>query len=160
VKEVQEKYLRALADLENYKKRTLKERSDLLKYQGERVFTDLLEVIDNFDRAIESSGNYELSDDGKQLLEGLQLIHRMFVQVLEKWQVRGESAVGQQFDPQKHDAISQLPSTDFKPGEVMNELEKGYYYKDKLIRPAKVVVATAPVEAAEGGESADEGEKS
>ncbi|MCB0330509.1 MAG: nucleotide exchange factor GrpE [Bdellovibrionales bacterium] len=154
VRELQEKYLRALADFDNYKKRAVKERSDLLKYQGERVFIDLLEVIDNFDRALEASSNYELSEDGKQLQEGISLIHRQFLQVLEKWQVKGESALGEPFDPNKHEAISQMPSDDFPSGSVMNELEKAFYYKDKLLRPAKVVVATGPAAAkAEGGDS-------
>ncbi|MCI5065547.1 nucleotide exchange factor GrpE [bacterium] len=143
LREVQEKYIRALADFENYKKRVTKERSDLLKYQGERVFVDLLPVVDNFDRALEASGNYDLSEDGKKLQEGFELIHKMFVQVLEKWQVKGESAVGEPFDPEKHEAISQLPSEEHDDGVIMNELEKAFYYKGKLIRHAKVVVSKA-----------------
>lgn len=143
LKEAQEKYLRALADFENFKKRSMKERSDLLKYQGERVFIDLLEVADNLDRALEAANSYELTEDGQKLREGVELIQRMFLQVLKKWEVRGEGAVGEPFDPQKHEAISQMPSAEFAPGVVMNELEKTYFYKEKLIRPGKVVVAMA-----------------
>jgi len=160
LKEAQEKYIRALADFENFKKRSVKERSDLLKYQGERVFIDLLEVVDNLDRAIEAADSYELTEDGQRLREGVALIHRMFLQVLKKWDVRGEAAIGETFDPQKHEAISQMPSSEFAAGVVMNELEKTYFYKDKLIRPGKVVVAMAPT-APQGeeltAESASEG---
>lgn len=160
LKEAQEKYLRALADFENFKKRSMKERSDLLKYQGERVFIDLLEVVDNLDRALEAANSYELTEDGKKLREGVELIQRMFLQVLKKWEVRGEGAVGDPFDPQKHEAISQMPSAEFAPGMVMNELEKTYFYKEKLIRPGKVVVAmAAPNEGTgptEGTESSSE----
>ncbi len=147
-----ENYLRALADLDNFKKRTIKERSELLKYQGERVFIDLLEVIDNFDRALENldSENSDTeamkSEEAKQFLEGITLIHRMFLQVLEKWEVKGKSAVGEPFDPNHHEAISQMPSAEYPAGTVINELEKAYSYKDKLIRPAKVVVSVAAAE--------------
>ncbi len=154
LKEAQEKYLRALADFENFKKRSMKERSDLLKYQGERVFIDLLEVVDNLDRALEAANSYELTQDGQKLREGVELIQRMFLQVLKKWEVRGEGAVGEPFDPQKHEAISQMPSAEFAPGVVMNELEKTYFYKDKLVRPGKVVVAMAAP--TEGTESSSE----
>lgn len=149
LKEMEQKYLRALADFENFKKRSLKERSDLLKYQGEKVFIDLLGVVDNFDRALENA-----QAEPAQLREGVELIHRMFDQVLAKWDVKSEAAVGTPFDPNKHEAISQMPSEEHPPGTVVNELEKAFYYKDKLIRPAKVVVSLA----AEGKDSTDESE--
>ena len=155
--ELKEKYLRALAESENIKKRAVKERSELLKYQGERVFVDLLAVADNFDRAIEATEQYTLSEDGKQLKEGVELIHGLFFKVLEKWEVKGESSVGETFDPQKQEAISQIPSPDHQAGTVMNELERAFYYKDKLIRPGKVVVASEPV--AEQGEAEGESEE-
>lgn len=142
VQENKEKYLRALADFENYKKRALKDRSDLLKYQGERVFTDLLDVIDSFERA--------LSYDGAQMGEfkqGIELIYKLFNDFLAKWEVRGESAIGQVFDPNIHAALSQIPAEDVEPGQVVNELKKAYFYKDKLLRPAEVVVAVEVVQA-------------
>lgn len=134
-----DKYLRALAEFENYKKRALKERSDLLKYQGDRIFTELLEVIDNFERALQHS-----DADAAKFKEGVQLIHRGFLNVLEKWQVRAQSAVGAVFDPSKHAAISKIPAAPGTvPGTIVDELKKAYFYKDKLLRPAEVVVALA-----------------
>lgn len=141
-KELHDRYLRALADCENVKKRAAKERSDILRYQGEQIFIDLLSVLDNFDRALESTSSSELSEESKSIREGMLLIHRLLTQVFEKWQVKGESAVGKSFDPKIHEAIGQVPSKDHEPGTVLNELERAFFYKDKLIRYGKVVVST------------------
>ncbi|RMG39252.1 MAG: nucleotide exchange factor GrpE [Candidatus Dadabacteria bacterium] len=139
LQDLRQKYLRALADLENYKKRAVKERSELIKYQGENILADMVEVLDNLDRALEHS-----EQDPASLKEGVELIHRMFVDTLGKWQVRGESLVGQKFDPEKASAISQVQSEEYPPNTVVNELKKPYFYKDKLLRPGEVVVAVAP----------------
>ncbi|RME58338.1 MAG: nucleotide exchange factor GrpE [Candidatus Dadabacteria bacterium] len=129
------KYLRALADLENYQKRVLKERSELLKYQGEKLIVDLLEVVDDLERALEHK-----ESDPEKIKEGLSLIYKRFTDLLSKWGVVGESAVGKEFDPAKHEAISKVESEEGE-GKVVDELKKAYYYKDKLLRPAQVVVA-------------------
>lgn len=131
-----DKYLRALADSENYKKRALKERSDLLKYQGEQLVLDLIRVVDDLDLATQ----YKDADPEK-VKEGLGLIYKSLRDVLSKWDIRSESAVGKDFDPVKHSAISKVPAQDAAPGTVVSELKKAFYYKDKLIRPAEVVVA-------------------
>jgi molecular chaperone GrpE len=128
-----------MADFENFKKRALKEQSELLKYQGERVIVDLLEVLDNLDLALNHS-----SADAEKLKTGLEMIQKMFVERLGKWDVRGESGVGSLFDPQRHSAISRVPGADAKPGTIVGELKKAYFYKDKLIRPGEVVVAAEP----------------
>ncbi len=151
LKETNDKYLRALADLENYKKRTLKERSDLLKYQGEKVFVDLLEVVDNLEFALQYSGAPELPSEppafspesAEKLRQGLVLIHKLFLNILGKWEVRPESALGKLFDPQHFSAISKVPTTDVEPGTVISELKKAYFYKDRMLRPGEVVVADA-----------------
>jgi molecular chaperone GrpE len=129
-------YVRLLADFDNYKKRAAKERADLIKYQGEQIFIDLLDVVDNFDRALEHS-----SAEVSQLREGIEMIHQSLLSVLSKWGVKGESGIGAPFDPNKQSALSQVPSPDVIPGHVVNELKKAYFYKDKLIRPGEVVVA-------------------
>lgn len=131
-----DKYLRALAEFENFKKRTLKERSDLLKYQGESIFFDLLEVIDNLELALAHS-----DADPVAVKDGLELIHRQFVNVLSKWDVRSDSALGKSFDPTRHNALSRVSLDDTAPGTVINELKKPYLYKDKLLRAGDVVVA-------------------
>lgn len=136
IKEYKDKYLRALAELENYKKRALRDRSELLKYQGDSIFLDFLPVLDSLELALQHS-----EAEPEKLKSGVALIHKMFLDVLSKWQVRGESAIGKGFDPQIHSALSTVPTADTAPGTVINELRKAFFYKDKLLRPAEVVVA-------------------
>lgn len=134
--EMKDRYLRLMADFENFKKRTLKEQSELLKYQGERVVVDLLEVLDNLELALaHSSAEYD------KLKQGLEMVHRMFIERLGRWEIRGESSVGSEFDPHRHAAISRVPGNSAKPGTIVGELKKPYFYKDKLIRVGEVVVA-------------------
>jgi molecular chaperone GrpE len=134
--EMKDRYLRLMADFENFKKRALKEQSELLKYQGERVVVDLLEVLDNLELALAySSAEYD------KLKQGLEMVHKMFVERLGRWEIRGESSVGKEFDPHRHAAISRVPGNSAKPGTIVGELKKPYFYKDKLIRVGEVVVA-------------------
>jgi molecular chaperone GrpE len=138
-----DKYLRAAAEFENFKKRSMKERADLLKYQGERAFVDLLEIVDDFERALQHAGA-----DAGQLKEGLELILKRFVGVLTKWEVKGESAIGKSFDPNFHNALSRVPAPGQAPGTIIGELKKPYFYKDKLIRHGDVIVAAEAAEPA------------
>ncbi|NLF25907.1 MAG: nucleotide exchange factor GrpE [Deltaproteobacteria bacterium] len=136
LRDYKDRYLRALADLENYRKRALKERSELLKYQGEKILFDMVEVLDNLERALDHA-----DADPHHLKSGLEMVFRQFKDALEKWQVKGESAVGTPFDPSKQHALSKVPSPDAAPGTVINELKKAYFYKDRLLRAGEVVVA-------------------
>jgi molecular chaperone GrpE len=141
--ELKDRYLRLMADFENFKKRALKEQSELLKYQGERVIVDLLEVLDNLELALaHSSAEYD------KLKQGLEMVHKMFIERLGRWEIRGESSVGKEFDPHRHSAISRVPGNSAKPGTIVGELKKPYFYKDKLIRVGEVVVAAEGDEAA------------
>lgn len=137
--EHREKYLRALADFENFKKRSIKERSDLLKYAGEKVLYDLLDIADNFERALASQ-----DADAAALRTGVEMIQKQLLDILRKHEVRAEPAQGSQFDPVKHEALSQMQVDDAAPGTVMQEFRKAYLYKDKLLRTAQVVVAAKP----------------
>lgn len=139
VDDYKEKYLRSLADFENAKKRSLKERSELLKYQGERFITDILEVVDNFDLAL---GHVDA--DADKFRAGIKMIHKLFNDILSKHEIVADSALGKDFDPYKHEALSKLVVENAKPNSIINEMRKAYFYKDKLIRPAQVVVAAAP----------------
>ncbi|MEY4669540.1 MAG: hypothetical protein RL518_2239 [Pseudomonadota bacterium] len=134
--DAKDRYLRLAADFENFKRRALKEQSELLKYQGEKIVVDMLEVLDNLELALSHS-----SASQDSLKTGLEMVHRLFVEKLGKWQIRGESSMGTQFDPQKHAAISRVPGAE--SGVIVGELKKPYYYKDKLIRFGEVIVATA-----------------
>lgn len=146
--EQRDKYLRALADFENFKRRAAKERSDLQKYQGEKILADILEVVDNIELAL----RYGAAEHEK-LKAGLDLIHRRFVEILARWEVKGESGVGKEFDPATQSAISNVPAAGAKPGTVVDELKKTYFYKDKILRIGEVVVAQEekPQEQAEAG---------
>ena len=132
----QDKYLRSLADFEIYQKRVVKERSDLLKYQGEKILLDMVDVLDDLERALEHS-----EADPAHLKSGVELIHKNFLNVLDKWGVKGESALGKVFDPVKQNALGKVPTEDVEAGVVVNELKKAYFYKDRLLRAGEVIVA-------------------
>lgn len=132
----QDKYLRALADAENIRKRAMKERSDLLKYQGEQIVADLLTVFDDFELALANPGA-----DLEKFRQGIEMIHKRFMDALSKWDIKGESALGKPFDPSRHEALGKVVSAESAPGSVINELKRAFYYKDKLIRPGQVIVA-------------------
>jgi molecular chaperone GrpE len=134
--ETKDKYLRALAELENYKKRALKDRSDLLRYQGEPVLYDMLAILDNLELALQNA-----QSDPAKIMGGVKLIHKMFVDTFSKWEVRPESALGKDFDPQTHHALSRVAVDNSKPGSVIAEPKKAYFYKDKLLRAGEAVVA-------------------
>lgn len=140
--EAQERYIRLLAEFENFRRRTQRERSDLIKYQGEQIVVDLLEVIDNVERAMTFA-----QGDSDQFRGGVELIFRNFQGVLEKWGVRLESGVGKEFDPKIQSALSTMPTADSAPGTVVGELKKAAFFKDKLIRVGEVVVAGELTEA-------------
>jgi len=134
--ESKDRLLRLMADFENFKKRALKEQSELLRYQGEKIVVDLLDVLDNLELALSHS-----SSDPMSLKTGLEMVHKLFVEKLGRWDIRGESGMGSQFDPQKHSAISRVPGTE--QNVIVGELKKPYFYKDKLIRVGEVVVSVA-----------------
>jgi molecular chaperone GrpE len=138
--DAKDRYLRLAADFENFKRRALKEQSELLKYQGEKIVVDMLEVLDNLELALAHS-----SASQDSLKTGLEMVLKLFVEKLGKWQIRGESSMGTTFDPQKHAAISRVPGAE--SGVIVGELKKPYYYKDKLIRCGEVIVATTGDEA-------------
>ena len=146
-----DKYLRAVAELDNSKKRAMKEKTDLMKYQGERIFIDLLEIVDDFERALQFS-----ESNPEQLKSGIELILKRFGTMLTKWEVKGESAVGKQFDPNFHNALSRVPAPGQAAGSIIGELKKPYFYKDKLIRHGDVIVAaevaTEPLENTSDGD--------
>ncbi len=131
-----DKYLRALAELENFRKRALKEKSDILKYQGESILRDMLEVVDDLELAVAHA-----ESDPTQLKKGVEMIHKKLVQVLGRWEVRSDPSVGKTFDPNRHEALSRVKSADAPAGTVLNEFKKAFFYKDRLLRPAQVVVS-------------------
>jgi len=136
-KENYDKYLRALADLENYKKRAAKEKQDTIKYGNETLIKDLLPLLDGIDRALECA---EKSDDFESFREGLKMLQNQLCNCLQKHGVETIDASGQVFDPNVHEAMMQVESADHEANQVVTQLEKGYLLNGRLIRPAKVCV--------------------
>ncbi|MDA3972171.1 MAG: nucleotide exchange factor GrpE [Desulfobulbaceae bacterium] len=136
--ELMDKYLRLAAEFENYKKRMARDRVTALQYAEERLIKELLPAIDNLERAV---GQGEKDDPESDLLAGVKLTLKGLAGALGKFEVKSSSCLGETFDPNLHEALAMDFSTDFAENQVMVEFEKGYQYKDKLIRPAKVVVS-------------------
>ncbi len=136
--ENRDRWLRAVAELENFKKRTAQERSRLLKYQHEELLKDLLIISDNLERAITHCDDKSASSG---LMEGLRLVANMLKDLMAKYGVSAIESVGQPFDPSFHEAIGKVEDAGLAPNTVVEELEKGYMYHDRLLRPAKVTIA-------------------
>jgi molecular chaperone GrpE len=147
--DLRDRMLRIAAEFENWKKRARREQSEAENKGREAVLRDMLEVIDNLERA-SAAGAADLS----AIQQGVTLVLRQFQSKLERHDVKPLEAKGKPFDPRLHDAISQVPSADQPPGTVLSELQKGYRLGERLIRPASVVVAVAPEQAATGAKPA------
>lgn len=136
--ESKQRYLRAQADFENFRRRTRAEKEELSKYGSMSVLEKLLPVVDNFDRALDASRQNE---DFNSLLKGLEMIHTQFSQILEEEDLKPIQAVGEPFNPEFHQAVMQVESEEHEEGIVVEELQKGYMLKEKVIRPSMVKVS-------------------
>ena len=138
LKDKDAKYLYLYAEFENFKKRVVKERDDLRKFGWENVAREMLQVIDNFERAM---AHIPAGTDSK-LVEGLQMIHSQFRSAIQHGGIQAIESVGKPFDPNLHDAVAQAES-DLPPGTVAQEHVKGYTLHGRLLRPARVIVSEA-----------------
>jgi molecular chaperone GrpE len=148
IDELRDKMLRAAAENENYKKRVERERLASLKYAGEVIFKEMLPVVDNLERAV-TQGIVEGAPAEKNLaalLEGVQLTLKSLLATLEMFEVKTIESVGKPFDPKHQDAMTMAESDSVPANHVVTEFEKGYSYKDRLLRPAKVVVSSGKKE--------------
>ncbi len=138
IEELRDKYLRSVAEFDNYRKRTLKERAELILNGGEKVITAILPVIDDMERAMENGAK---TDDPDVLREGMELIHQKFLKILEAQGVSIIETEHADFDTDIHDAVAMVPGMgDDNKGKVIDCLQKGYKLNDKVIRHAKVAV--------------------
>ena len=139
VAELKEKYLRLYSDFENFRKRTAKERIDLIKTASEEVLKDLVPVVDDFERAFKAA---EKEADTQKIQEGNQLIFQKLVKILESKGLKPmEDLIGQPFNPDTQEAITQIPSPSPElKGAVVDVVEKGYFLGEKVVRFAKVVI--------------------
>ena len=138
IEELKDKWLRSVAEFENYRKRTLKARAELILNGGEKVITAILPILDDMERAIENGAK---TDDPEVLREGMTLIHQKFLKILEAQGVSKIESKDADFDTDVHEAVAMVPGMgDDKKGKVIDCLQEGYKLNDKVIRHAKVAV--------------------
>jgi len=140
LQEANDKYLRLYAEFDNYKRRTSKERLELLQTAGKEVISDLLSTLDDFDRALKAM---ETTDNVESIKEGILLVSQKLNKVLQQKGLKAMDSINQPFDADIHEAITKVPAPNEElKGKVKDEIEKGYYLNDKVLRYAKVVVGS------------------
>lgn len=136
--ELNDKYLRLYSEFDNYRRRTAKERLELFKTAGQDIMTDLIPIMDDFERAMQ---NMDKKADVKSVRKGVDLVYNKFRSTLESKGLKPFKSIELAFDPEVHEAITKIPAPSKKlKGKVVDEIEKGYMLNDKVIRYAKVVV--------------------
>ena len=135
-----QQYIRLAADFDNYRKRQAQEKEGLIKYGTENALKQLLEVLDNFERGHKA---LESVEDCEKVKESFDLVHKQVCEVLTKMGLEEIKAIGEDFDPNFHEAVMQTPTSEHKEHTVIAELQKGYKMGDKVLRPTLVNVATA-----------------
>ncbi|HSL48898.1 MAG TPA: nucleotide exchange factor GrpE [Candidatus Deferrimicrobiaceae bacterium] len=138
----QDRYVRAVAEFDNVRKRSAREREEYTRYANESLLRDILPVLDNLDRALQAAR----SEPATSLTTGVELIQRELLRILEKFGLTAFTSVGQPFDPERHEAIARVPSTDLPDMTVAGETARGYLLHGRVLRPAMVTVAVAPDE--------------
>lgn len=146
-----ERFLRERAELENFKRRMQREKADALRFATEPLIRELLPVVDNLERAVEHA-----TADGQSLLDGVRLVLKSLVDVLDRHGVKRIDAVGESFDPSRHEAMAQVESTEHEPNQVVEQHHRGYVLHDRLLRPALVTVSRRKsASAVESGRNSD-----
>jgi len=138
LQETQDKYLRALAEMDNFRKRAEREQAEMARAAGERLISNLLEVLDALDQAV---GVDPSTESAEGVVEGLSLLRERFREILEREGLSEIGSVGEPFDPNVHEAVMQVESEDHPTDTVVMELRKGYRLHERLLRPARVAVA-------------------
>ena len=138
IAELKDKLLRKAAEFENYKRRTENDQLNLLKYSAESFIVKLLPVVDDFERSID---HMDSAKDVKSIKEGVTLIYNKLMKILSEQGVEKIEAIGKPFDVEYHEAMLQRKAENVEPHTVLDEIEKGYMYKDKVIRHSKVIVS-------------------
>jgi molecular chaperone GrpE len=149
--EARDRYLRTLADFDNFRRRITRERDDWQRQAQEGLLREILPVLDNFDRALAAAPT---PGADRAFRTGVELIHRDFLAALERLGVRPFVAIGQPFDPTRHEAVGRLERADVEDQTVVSEMLRGYLFHERVLRPAQVVVAVRAAAAPAGGEGA------
>ncbi len=140
VEQWKERFVHVSADLDNFTRRINKERLQWAHRSQEMILVDLLTIVDDFDRSMQEQKKLELSQDMKTWLSGFTMIHTALKKLLEKYDVKEITQVTV-FDPVLHEALAQVDAPERKSGDIVQVMQKGYYFKDAVLRPAKVSVA-------------------
>lgn len=141
-KRLQDKYIRLYAEFENYKKRSARDLEETTRFANERLLKEFLTVVDNLERAIfHTKDHRDSARDFEKILEGLELIHKQCLEVMGKFGVTPFESYLQPFDPSQHQAMAQRESDEHETGTVIEEIQKGYRFHDRVLRPALVVVS-------------------
>lgn len=139
LEEMKDKYLRSVAEFDNYRKRTLKEKAELIKNGGEKTITSILPILDDLERAL---ANMQKATDVEAILQGVDLINQKFLKVLAQEGLEKMAPIGEAFDTDFHEAVALVPAPEeAQKGKVLDCVQTGYKLNDKVIRHAKVVVA-------------------
>lgn len=146
--ELKDRYLRSLADNENARKRIRQQSDETVRLQRENFLRELLPVVDNLERAVDAARG---GGNGKPIVEGVEMVLRSLLDFLKTHGVTQLSSVGQPFDPQRHEAVDHIESSEHPPNTVVNEYHRGYQIGDRLLRPARVAVARSTPEGASEG---------
>jgi len=144
-----ERLLRTTADFENFKKRAAREKQDALKFANESLIQKLIPLLDNFDMALAAVQNGQTGAASSSLQSGINMILQQFKSALTEAGLEEVDATGQPFDPNLHEAVSQQETAEVPEGHVVQQLRKGYKLRDRLLRPASVIIARKPADNAQ-----------
>ena len=148
LEEANDRHLRLQAEFENFRRRTIKEKQESAQYGQQNLVKDLLSTVDNLERAL-GHASETAETDLQSLLEGVELVHRELLGALGKHGVTVVNPAGEEFDPAFHEAMGQVPSEEVAPNGVIEVLQQGYMLKDRMLRPARVIVAAAAAKESE-----------
>jgi len=136
-----DRYLRAMAEMDNYRKRAAREKEDAIKYGNEKLIKDVLPILDSLDRALNQASDLSARNNFEAFQQGLELIHSQILGCLERHGVVKVAAKGEEFDPERHQALMQVETPEMESNRVVDEYESGYTLHGRLLRPSKVSVS-------------------
>lgn len=151
---LRDQFVRLQADFANFRNRTQRERVELYQRANEDLFLEILPVLDHYEMGLQTAEQHHAEN---AVVDGFKMVYDQFQNVLKKFNVEPIDAVGEEFDPHKHEALTHMPSDEYPAETCSNQVRRGYMFSDKLLRAAQVVVSSGPAEAAE--EDAKEGEE-
>ncbi len=145
-----DRYLRAAAELDNYRKRAARDKEDAIKYGNEKLIRDILPILDSLDRALQQASELSARNNFEAFQQGLELIHTQILGCLERHGVEKIAAKGEEFDPERHQALMQVETPEVESNRVIDEYESGYTLHGRLLRPSKVSVSKNVARDSEG----------